>query len=258
MSWANRAGGALIVLPLALYSCRETPTVTSPIQIASSAPVPTHCLEVKDGNEKHARVCWEGDVPSGGTALSVLDTQAQCIVARQTSPERWVRGPKYQLGYAVPNDDPDRDLIQLNVSRERPVFVLGVSSGDGETFGPIANEIEGEVRIELYPEVCEEVCPQMVGETTIVLSAQVVRAYRNHPRVKCGIFDFKSQNRQPAASETAPASSAPSPSASAAAPAASSAAPATSASAAPTPSAAVPPVPSAARSGAPRPAASHR
>jgi hypothetical protein len=257
MSWANCACGALMVLPLALYSCRETPTVTSPIQIASSAPVPTRCLEVKDGNQKRARVCWEKDV-SGGTALSVLDTPAQCIVARQTSPERWVRGPKYQLGYAVSTDDPDRDLIQLSVSRERPVFVLDVAGGDGDAFGPIAQGIEGEVRIELYPEVCEEVCPQMVGDATIVLSAQGVRAYRNDPRARCGIFDFKSQNRQPAASEAAPASSAPSSNAAAAAPASASAAPAASASAAPAPSAGVPPAPSAARSAPPRPAASHR
>lgn len=257
MSWRIRLCGAVILVPFAIYACREAPTVSSPITIASSAPVPANCLDVNDGTAQKASLCWEKHDPSGGTAISVLNTLARCIVAKHDAPDHFLVGPKYRLGYATPSDSPDRSLVQVDVSRESPVFILNADSGDSKAFGDIAGQIGGQIRIDLYPEPCEEVCPQMVGSETVVISGKGVHAYHNDHRTKCGFFDQRSQNRTPAPSTSAANSSAAPAAATPSTTPALSAAPAPST--APTPSIAPPPAgPAPSSSTAPRPSASSR
>jgi hypothetical protein len=257
MSWRVRLCGAVILVPFAIYACGgPAPTVSSAITIASGAPVPSNCLDVGDGTGRKASICWEKHDPSGGTAISVLNTQAQCIVARHDAPDHVLSGPKYLLGYATASDSPDRSLVQVDLSRESPVFVLNASSGDSKAFGDIARQVEGEIRIDLYPKPCEEVCPQMVGTETVVISATGVRAYHTEKPPTCGFFDSRSQSRRPAASPSAAASSATPAAAAPSTTPAASAAPASSAAAGP--SAAPPAGPAPSSSTAPRIGASGR
>jgi hypothetical protein len=178
---------------------------------------------VQFGNDAVFKLCWRADPLHRGVELSIPSsdkTPVACLRAHAGAE---------QLGYVDVSDTATRSTLEVDARMSRPAFVVGWKAGKAParadsgwrfgfvhvpetkppSFNDVMAEVRNDLRIEIYEEACETLCPERQGNYSVLVSAtSTPTAHENTSRVECGTFDLRASNRPPAAGQGAASGSA--------------------------------------------------